>query len=58
MQQKAPTKKAVKITAPPTAMPAIAPVDIFLEDVPAGDFVGVGITRVGDRDAIEACCVK
>jgi hypothetical protein len=44
--------------APPAAIPAIAPVDNLLEDDALAALVGVGMTRVGDRDTIEACCVK
>jgi hypothetical protein len=57
-QQNAPTSIAISITAPPTAIPATAPVDSFREGDAPADLVGVGIARVGVRDAIEACCVK
>jgi hypothetical protein len=62
MQQNAPKSKAIRTTPPPTAIPAIAPVDSGLGEtgdfVGAMDIVGLGIARVGDRDATEACCVK
>jgi hypothetical protein len=58
MQQDAPTSTAISTTAPPTAIPATAPVDTFREDDTSAALVGFGIARVGDRDAIEACCVK
>jgi hypothetical protein len=57
-QQNAPTSIAISTTAPPTAIPATAPVDTFREGDAPAVLVGVGIARVGDRDAIEACCVK
>lgn len=41
--------------APPTAIPAIAPVGSPFDECV---FVGVGIDRVGDRDAAAACWVK
>jgi hypothetical protein len=62
MQQNAPIRRAKSTTAPPTAIPAIAPVESVLDE--EGDFVGeagivgLGIARVGLRDATEACCVK
>ena len=58
MQQDAPSSTAMSRIPPPTAIPAIAPVDSFLEEDGPADFVGLGMARVGDRDAIEACCVK
>jgi hypothetical protein len=62
MQQNAPKSRAISTTAPPTAIPAIAPVDSGLDEegdcVGVADIVGLGIARVGLRDATEACCVK
>jgi hypothetical protein len=45
-------------SAPPVAIPAIAPVDNLLEDDALAALVALGIARVGDRDATEAYCVK
>lgn len=63
MRQHPPRRRAMSTTAPPTAIPTMAPVDSFLED---GELVGevvlvaegVGIARVGVRDATAARCVK
>lgn len=53
-------------TAPAIAIPTIAPVEsFFLEGgggggvlVGDGVLVGLGMVRVGDRDATVACCSK
>jgi len=63
MRQHPPRRRAIITTAPPTAIPTMAPVESFLE---VGEFVGdvvlvaegVGMARVGVRDGTAARCVK
>ncbi len=50
--------RATSTTPAPIAIPIMAPFDSFLDDDGLAGFVGLGIARVGVRDAIEACCVK
>ena len=47
--------RATRTIAPPTAIPAIAPLGSDLEECV---LVGLGNARVGDRAAMDACCVK
>ena len=58
MRQQHPTNSAMSTTAPPTAIPTMAPVDSFFDGEGLGIALivweGVGMARVGERDATEA----
>jgi hypothetical protein len=57
MKQQHPKAKARSTNAPPTATPAIAPVESVFDEPPA-DPVALGIARVGVRVATEAFSPK
>lgn len=54
-KQHIPTTSATRTIAPPTAIPAIAPVGSGLDEC---EFVGVGIALVGVLETAAACCPK